>query len=95
MAAAPPAGGGGGPPGPVAAITSFSALYARPESDPYNGDYTDLLDTFRIQPAAAGWDADGVLGAVVSAPDTACNAYVGLYSENVAHHCCYDWRRRF
>lgn len=66
---------------PPAAITSFAALYARPEADPYGGEYAGVLDTFSVQPGAAGWQQGRVRSTVMGAPDTMCNAYVGLFTD--------------
>jgi hypothetical protein len=64
---------------PVAAITSFRALYALPgESDPYAGNYAGVMANFEV-PSVGPWDPAANHTMVLNVGENTINVYVGLF----------------
>jgi hypothetical protein len=58
---------------------SFAELSARPEEDPYEGDYKAVLATFGV-PAVGPWDKSACFDRTLGVGDMTTNAYVGIFS---------------
>lgn len=70
-----------GPTAPLssAGATTFRERYALPESDPYEGDYTAVMQVFEVPANGGGYTPANVQTQVLAADPKAANAYVGLF----------------
>ena len=83
MAAAPPPPPPPPGPPPVVPVTTFEALYANPDEDPYEGDYAAVLTAFQ-PPTVGQWTEATVHQSTLNVGGDRYNAYVRLF-EHTGH----------